>query len=100
MDSKKFFEEVVTGSGLSAEEVRNLMESLTDSVVEAMLEGDSVAVPSFGTFEPRKKQERVVVHPSTGRKLLVPPKLSITFKPSAVLRQKINSPQIEEDNEQ
>ncbi|MDE5673785.1 MAG: HU family DNA-binding protein, partial [Muribaculaceae bacterium] len=49
---------------------------------------DSISVPSFGTFEPRKRLERVALHPASGKRLLVPPKIVLTFKPSVLLKQK------------
>jgi nucleoid DNA-binding protein len=50
---------------------------------------DSVQVPGFGTFEPKKRDERVMVHPSTGKRMLVPPKVVVGFKISNVLKAKI-----------
>lgn len=56
---------------------------------ESGSELDSVAVPGFGVFESRKRLERVNVHPATGRRMLLPPKIVIGFKPSAILKQKL-----------
>jgi nucleoid DNA-binding protein len=50
---------------------------------------DSVFVPSFGTFEPKKRNERVMIHPSSGRRMLVPPKVALSFKVSKVLKSKL-----------
>ena len=48
-----------------------------------------VAVPSLGSFEPKKRMERITMHPSTGRRILIPPKLSVTFRPSTMLKLKV-----------
>ena len=40
--------------------------------------------------EAKKKVERIVVNPSTGKRMLVPPKIALSFKPSALLKSKIN----------
>jgi DNA-binding protein HU-beta/integration host factor subunit alpha len=50
---------------------------------------DTVVVPSFGAFEPKKRNERVMIHPSTGRRMLVPPRIVLTFKISQVLKAKL-----------
>ena len=50
---------------------------------------DSVAIPSFGTFEPRKRIERIAVHPSSGKKLMVPPKIVMNFRASQILKQRV-----------
>ena len=40
----------------------------------------------FGTFEVKKRLERVMVNPSTGLRMLVPPKLVLNFKPAATIK--------------
>lgn len=89
MDNKTFIDELSSRCELDRETVVSLTELLCDALVETIVENDSVTIASFGSFDPRLKAERVVVHPSTGRKMLVPPKLTITFKPSALLKQKV-----------
>ncbi|EXY65380.1 HU family DNA-binding protein, partial [Bacteroides fragilis] len=42
----------------------------------------------FGTFEVKKKAERIVINPVTKLRLLVPPKLVLAFKPSPILKDK------------
>ena len=38
-------------------------------------------VPLFGTFERKKRMERILVNPNNGKKMLVPPKLILAFRP-------------------
>ena len=52
-------------------------------------EMDSVVLPGFGTFEPKKRNERVMVNPKSGRRMLVPPKVVLGFKVSNVLKAKL-----------
>ena len=47
-----------------------------------------LAVQGFGIFDVKKKLERVVVNPATKKRMLVPPKLVLNFKPSNVLKEK------------
>jgi nucleoid DNA-binding protein len=46
-----------------------------------MCEAEPVNVNGLGTFDVRKRNERIIVNPGTGKKNLVPPKLVATFKP-------------------
>jgi len=48
-----------------------------------------VAVPAFGTFAPRKHDEAIVDDLSTGKKMLVPPEISIEFRPGAMLLKRL-----------
>ncbi|MDE6057969.1 MAG: HU family DNA-binding protein, partial [Muribaculaceae bacterium] len=52
---------------------------------------DSVTFPGFGSFEPRKRIERIAFHPSSGKRMLIPPKITMTFRPSSLLKQKVRN---------
>lgn len=46
-------------------------------------------VPDFGTFELKNRMERIVVNPSTGQRMMVPPKIVLSFKPVASVKNKM-----------
>lgn len=89
MDTKAFVNALSERLGRDPEEVASLIKSFSNLLSETVKEGDSMSMPGFGSFEPKMKQERIVTHPATGKKLLVPPRLSVVFKPSAILKQKV-----------
>lgn len=90
MDSRTFLQNVRKASGLEASTCLSCQEALTEIIEQALLGGDTVSIPSFGNFEPHKRNERVMSHPSLkGKKLLIPPKVVVNFKPSAILKTKI-----------
>ena len=78
-------------TGRTAADVESLLKSFGGLITEEVGQGDIISLPGFGTFEPKMREERVAVHPSTGKRILVPPKLSMIFKPSALLRQKVRN---------
>lgn len=59
------------------------------SIAEKLDDDTQLAVQGFGTFEVKKKMERVVVNPANKQRKLIPPKLVLAFKPSAVLKEKM-----------
>lgn len=71
---------------ISRDTVSSLIDSLSKTIGDCCSELDSVIIPSFGTFEPKKRLERVALHPASGKRLLVPPKVVLTFKPSPILK--------------
>lgn len=89
MDNKTLINIIAQRLDINPEEVEANLLSLSEIIVEVTKQGDSVAIPGFGQFEPRMRDERVTTHPSTGKKILVPPKVSMVFKPSALLKQKV-----------
>lgn len=89
MDNKKLVETLATKLGRSADDINKLLDGLTGVLRSRCGDLDSVIVPGFGTFEPRKRNERVMVNPKTGKRMLVPPKIVLGFKVSNVLKSKL-----------
>lgn len=65
------------------------MVALVAEMTDELEDENVIAIQNIGSFEVRKKQERVVVNPATQQRMLVPPKLVINFKPSASFKEKM-----------
>lgn len=91
MDHKTFLETLSQRVNAGKEETAEMVASLCQVLTETALEGDSVTFPGFGSFEPRKRIERIALHPSTGKRMLIPPKITLTFRPSTLLKQKVRN---------
>ena len=98
MDHKTFLDKLATESGLDKALCSSLIDGLIDIFGSNLVEDEMISIPSFGSFELRKRKERIISHPSSPQKrLLIPPKLVINFKPSLILKNKINN--IERDEQ-
>lgn len=91
MDHKTFLDTLSQRVNAGKEETAEMLSSLCQVLSETALDGDSVTFPGFGTFEPRKRIERIALHPSTGKRMLIPPKITLTFRPSTLLKQKVRN---------
>ena len=89
MNNKEFIAELAERTGYSTKDTQKLAGNLIDAMGDAFQEDNSVLVPYFGVFETKKKMERVIVNPGTGQRMLVPPKLVLTYKPSSILKEKL-----------
>ncbi|MBQ8423605.1 MAG: HU family DNA-binding protein [Coprobacter sp.] len=89
MEHKQFFATLQEHLGKDKKEVDNLYSGLLQIIKERSLSMDSISIQGFGVFEPRKKLERVTVNPATGKRMLIPPRIVLTFKPGAVLKSRI-----------
>ncbi|MBQ4916822.1 MAG: HU family DNA-binding protein [Muribaculaceae bacterium] len=89
MDNKQLQETLAKRMGRDNADISKLLEALVTTIKDRCGELDSIAIPGFGTFEAKKKLERIVVNPGTGKRMLVPPKITLSFKPSALLKSKI-----------
>ena len=91
MENKELVEIISEKLGRSKSDVGKLATALCDVIEERCGALDSVAVPGFGTFEGKKKDERVMVNPSNGKRMLVPPKITLNFKVSNVLKTRLKN---------
>lgn len=91
MDHRTFLETLSQRVNAGKEETAEMVTSLCQVMTDAVLEGDTVTFPGFGSFEPRKRIERIALHPSTGKRMLIPPKITLTFRPSTLLKQKVRN---------
>lgn len=76
--------------GLSRNESAALVESVLELVADALQRGESVKISAFGTFAVRQKGRRVGRNPKTGVEVPIPPRKVLVFRPSQVLRARIN----------
>lgn len=93
MNNKEFITELAERTGYSAKDVQKLVNNIINAMGDAFQEDNSVLVPNFGTFEAKKKMERVIVNPATGQRMLVPPKLVLNFKPNQTWKDKLKGGQ-------
>ncbi|GHU62308.1 DNA-binding protein [Bacteroidia bacterium] len=73
---------------LSKEATGKKIDEAVSVLAEELVKGNAILVPDFGSFEVRKRNERISIHPAMGKKLLVPPKLVVKYKPATILTQK------------
>lgn len=91
MTNKDFIADLAQRSGYSPEDVQRMVNDVVETMGDYFQEDNSVLIPSFGTFEVKKKLERVMVNPSTGQRMLVPPKLVLNFKPNVNWKERVKN---------
>src|SRR5450631_2645646 len=76
--------------GLSRAESSELVQSVLDEICSAAVRGETVKLSSFGSFVVRSKGERIGRNPKTGVEVPILPRRVMVFKPSNVLKARIN----------
>lgn len=89
MNNKEFIADLATRLDEKAKETQRLASIFSTVFAESLEEGDSLSLQGFGTFEVKKKLERIVTNPTNKQRMLMPPKLALSFKPSNILKDKI-----------
>ncbi len=67
-----------------------ILDELLEIVKTTLESGEEVKIAGFGKFEVKKKQERRGRNPQTGDEITIDPRTIVTFKPSGVLKERVN----------
>lgn len=84
--SEAIYQEV----GLSRNESADLLESVLAYISDALAEGEPVKISSFGSFSVRQKGRRIGRNPKTGEEVPILPRKVLVFRPSQVMKSRIN----------
>src|SRR5262245_10732992 len=77
--------------GVSRTESASLAEVVLKEITDCLERGCTNKLYSFESFVVRKKGERVGRNPKTGKEVPISPRRVMVFKPSAILKQRINT---------
>jgi integration host factor subunit beta len=83
-------EEVIRTTELPRKESEAIVETIFDSIIQALQTGDKIEIRGFGSFRTRQRRGRIGRNPKTGAKVEVPPKRIPFFKPSKDLKDFVN----------
>ena len=86
MNNKEFTSELAERLGYTIKDTSELMNSLLSSMTQELEEGNVIAIQGFGSFEVKKKAERISINPASKQRMLVPPKLVLSYRPSNTLK--------------
>ena len=89
MNNKEFVTILAGRTGMKISETQKTVDAVVSIMGDCFQEGNAVQMANFGTFEVKKKLERIMVNPNTGQRMLVPPKLALTFKPNVSWKDQI-----------
>ena len=76
--------------GLSRNESAELLESVLSEMSTALARGETMKISSFGSFSVRQKGQRIGRNPKTGEEVPILPRKVLVFRPSQVLKSRIN----------
>jgi integration host factor subunit alpha len=85
--------------GLSRNESAELVEAVLDEVADALSRDEVVKISSFGSFSVRQKGQRIGRNPKTGEEVTILPRKVLVFRPSHVLKNRINDADADADGD-
>jgi integration host factor subunit beta len=91
MTKADLVDEVAKNSELSKKDAETIVQTVLDSVVDSLKNGQKVELRGFGSFRLRERASRQGRNPKTGKAVFVPAKKIPYFKPGKELKDLINS---------
>lgn len=71
-------------------DARVVVDVIFDSMLDALLQGEKIEIRGFASLRPKKRIARVARNPKSGRKVFVPDRAVVHFKPSILLLRSLN----------
>ena len=88
MNNKEFISALAKKTGVTVGDATANVETLLSTIIASLKDNDQLNISGFGVFEVKMRKEKVLVNPKSGERMLIPPKLVPTFRPSSKLKDK------------
>lgn len=70
-------------------EIDSMLQATVEILKSQLVAGNMVSFQGFGSFEFKRKEERLSVHPATKIRTLIPPKQVVNFRQSTTIKVKL-----------
>jgi DNA-binding protein HU-beta len=90
MNKRELTDRIAEASGLSKTDAGSALDAALDTIAGALVSGDSVTLPGFGTFEVRNRSARSGRNPQTGETMEIAASKAPAFKAGAALKRSVN----------
>ena len=90
MNKTELVAAVAAKAGLAKKDAAAAVDAVLDSIKETVAAGKKVQLVGFGTFEARKRGERVARNPQTGASIKIPACSAPAFKAGSAFKDAVN----------
>ena len=90
MNKGQFIEKMVEKSELTVKDAEKAYKAFTETVIEALKNGEKVQLVGFGTFDIGERSAREVRNPQTGESITIAGSKSPKFKAGKAFKDAIN----------
>lgn len=89
MNNKEFISELSRKLGYTNKDTSQLVSSVIGVMTQELQDGNNIAIQGFGTFEVKKKLERISINPATQQRMLIPPQVSADLQAQCNFKRKV-----------
>ena len=90
MNKAELVTKMAEKSGLTKKDAEVVLKAFTESIVEALEDGDKVQLIGFGTFETRERAARIGRNPRTKEEIEIPASVVPVFKAGKEFKDIVN----------
>ena len=90
MKKGEFIDTVVDKTGETYKQAGTFYDAFWESIEEQLKKGQDVVLTGIGTFKVKKRAARKGINPATQKKINIPAKKVIVFKPSKGFSDRLN----------
>lgn len=90
MNKSQLIERVAEATGKTKKESTHLVETVLETISEALQNGEKVSLIGFGNFEVRERAARTGRNPQTGEEIQIEASRIPAFKPGKQLKEAVN----------
>jgi len=91
MNKAEFITVIAEKTGMSKADVEVIFSATFETITEALVKQDKIAIPGFGSFATKVREERKGRNPSTGQGMTIPKTVVANFKAATQLKEVINN---------
>ncbi|MDD7316550.1 MAG: HU family DNA-binding protein [Bacillales bacterium] len=90
MNKAELILEVAERANLSKGEAENAVEEMISIIEKELIKGNDVKLSGFGVFSKKTRLARKGTNPSSGDIIVIPENNTVSFRPSKLLKEKVN----------
>ncbi|MBR2935633.1 MAG: HU family DNA-binding protein [Paludibacteraceae bacterium] len=91
MKTKDLIQHIANSTSMTKTRTEELLNATVAVLQKELLAGKSVLLQNFGTLEMKRKSARVVVHPQTKERTVIPEKMQLTFKANVTIKEQLKN---------
>ena len=90
MTKQEIVDQVSNATGLTKVETETIMNGIMSTIIQSLADNKKVELRGFGTFGIKHRMPKKARNPGTGEAIYLPERYVPTFKPSKLMRSRVN----------
>ena len=90
MTKQEIVDQVSDATGLTKVETETIMNGIMSTIIQSLADNKKVELRGFGTFGVKHRMPKKARNPGTGEAIYLPERYVPTFKPSKLMRSRVN----------